>query len=170
MTPISPTTFQELVEADLRRAARIIITVQDELDPQFRIASPSGDWWLPVTLPADEAGRARLFEHIHLFLRHVEAMAFVLATELQTPDAVIAFGISRSEQYVCQAPITREPRPWSADNFGVVEWLVPSMIDPVLMRLLPNKQLALTDDERRRVDAWFGNAGMYPAVQISGAS
>ena len=39
-----PRTFKELVEADLRRAARLIIKVQDEVDPQFRIATPEGDY------------------------------------------------------------------------------------------------------------------------------
>ena len=38
-----PRTFKGLVEADLRRAARLIIKVQDEIDPQFRIATP-GKW------------------------------------------------------------------------------------------------------------------------------
>ncbi len=33
------TTFRQFVEADLRRAARLVIKVQDEIDPQFRIAT-----------------------------------------------------------------------------------------------------------------------------------
>jgi hypothetical protein len=48
-----PRTFKELVEADLRRAARLVIKVQDEIDPQFRIATPEGDYWIAVTLPQD---------------------------------------------------------------------------------------------------------------------
>ena len=48
-----PRNFKECVEADLRRAARLIIKIQDELDPQFRIATPEGDFWIALTLPPD---------------------------------------------------------------------------------------------------------------------
>ena len=41
-----PRTFKELVEADVRRAARLVLKVQDEIDPQFRIATPEGDCWI----------------------------------------------------------------------------------------------------------------------------
>ena len=45
------TTFRQYVEADLRRVARLIIKVQDEIDPQFRFSTPEGDYHLAVTLP-----------------------------------------------------------------------------------------------------------------------
>ena len=48
-----PRTFRELVEADVRRAARLVLEVQDEIDPQFRIATPEGDYWIAVTLPRE---------------------------------------------------------------------------------------------------------------------
>ena len=44
-------SFRDLIEADLRRAARLIVKVQDELDPQLRVATPTGDWAIAVTLP-----------------------------------------------------------------------------------------------------------------------
>ncbi len=40
--PHDPRSLRELVEADLRRAARLLIKIQDEIDPQFRIATPEG--------------------------------------------------------------------------------------------------------------------------------
>ena len=55
--PHDPRNFREMVEADLRRGARLIIKVQDEIDPQFRVATPKGDWAIAVTLPNDEQGR-----------------------------------------------------------------------------------------------------------------
>ena len=36
LLPIEPPNFKEIVEADLRRAARLVVKVQDEIDPQFR--------------------------------------------------------------------------------------------------------------------------------------
>jgi len=35
--------LRELVLADLKRALRLIALIEDDLDPQFRIASPEGD-------------------------------------------------------------------------------------------------------------------------------
>ena len=37
--PQDPQNFREMVEADLRRAARLVIKVHDEIEPQFRIAT-----------------------------------------------------------------------------------------------------------------------------------
>ena len=44
--PHSPRTFREIVEADLRRGARMIIKIQDEIDWHFRMAMPEGDYAL----------------------------------------------------------------------------------------------------------------------------
>jgi hypothetical protein len=52
-----PKTLREFVEADLRHAARLIIKIQDEIDPQFRFSTPEGDYHLAVTLPADDYER-----------------------------------------------------------------------------------------------------------------
>ena len=52
-----PKTFRELVLADLRRACRLMRRIDDEIDLQFRIASPEGDWWLALTLPPDAGAR-----------------------------------------------------------------------------------------------------------------
>ena len=49
-----PFTFKDLVEADLRRAVRLITKLQDEIDPQFRIATPEGDYWIALQLPPDK--------------------------------------------------------------------------------------------------------------------
>lgn len=42
--PHDPGDLRALVEADLRRAARLAIKIQDEIDPQFRVATPGGDY------------------------------------------------------------------------------------------------------------------------------
>ena len=61
--PREPKTLHEFVEADLRRATRLIIKVQDEIDPQFRFSTPEGDYHLAVTLPADDYERRTMLEH-----------------------------------------------------------------------------------------------------------
>ena len=77
-----PRTFKELVEADLRRAARLIIKVQDEVDPQFRIATPEGDYAIAVTLSRDPRERMMMLRRVSAFMAWKNAMGFILASEL----------------------------------------------------------------------------------------
>src|SRR5712671_525710 len=88
-----PQTFKELVEADLRRTARLIIKVQDEIDPQFRIATPEGDYWLAVTLPRETRERMMMPRRVSAFMAWKKALGFILSSELQVPDCVYALGV-----------------------------------------------------------------------------
>jgi hypothetical protein len=62
------TTFRQFVEADLRRAARLIIKVQDEIDPQFRFSTPEGDYHLAVTHPSDDYERRSMMQRVSAFM------------------------------------------------------------------------------------------------------
>src|SRR5438874_12073838 len=90
-----PRTFKELVEADLRRAARLIIKVQDEIDPQFRITTPEGDYHLAVTLSRDPRERMMMLRRVSAFMAWKKAFGFILASELLLPDCVYALGVMR---------------------------------------------------------------------------
>jgi hypothetical protein len=109
-----PRTFKELVEADLRRAARLIIKVQDEVDPQFRIATPEGDYAIAVTLSRDPRERMMMLRRVSAFMAWKKAMGFILASELQVPDCVYALGVMRQEVHACLARIMRTPKPWTS--------------------------------------------------------
>src|SRR5262245_26621557 len=87
--PHTPRNFREIVLADLLRAQRIIQRIDDEIDPQFRIASPEGDWWIAVTLDPDLAERRRLTRLISKFMAWKLSASFTMASELITPNAVI---------------------------------------------------------------------------------
>ncbi len=106
-----PTTFKQLVEADLRRAARLIIKVQDELDLQFRIATPEGDYHLSVTLPSDGYEREAMCRRVATFMAWKLAPSFTLTCELAEPDCVCCTGISHHDVHACYTLIRREPRP-----------------------------------------------------------
>ena len=75
-----PATFRDMVFADRRRAARLIVNVQDEIDPQFRIATPEGDYWLAVTLPRETRERFAVLKRVSLF-HGVEAGAMLHSCE-----------------------------------------------------------------------------------------
>ena len=81
--PHQPATFREVVEADLRRAARLIIAVQDEIDWQLRIATPSGDYHLAVTMPTDDKRAPAVFKNTSGFVYYVSVLGI---TGTKTPD------------------------------------------------------------------------------------
>jgi hypothetical protein len=163
--PHSPRTFREAVEADLRRAARIIIRVQHELDPQFRIATPEGDYWLTVPFPRD-VRRTAMLGRVRKFLAWKQAFAFTLASEIVFPDAVQCVGITFHERHACLSRIAREPRPWTKQSFGPVEWLSPNMIGRDILSLLPEGSLALAIADISELQAWFGARGKFPAMRV----
>jgi hypothetical protein len=52
----------------------VLIKVQDEIDPQFRFATPEGDYWIAVTLPADVYGRKVILRNLSLFMAWKQAL------------------------------------------------------------------------------------------------
>lgn len=164
--PQDPRSFREIVEADVRRGARLIIAVQDEIDPQVRIATPEGDYTIAVTLPKDAYGRSVVLRVLSSFMAWKQALAFVWTSELMEPDSVYAVGISRAECHACLSRIRRSPAPWTAANFSPIEWLPESSIDPALLDVLPKGPRALTPKDVAACESWFGVKGRYPAVHI----
>ncbi len=164
--PRDPQSFREIVEADLRRGARLIIAVQDEIDPQVRIATPEGDYSIAVTLPGDDYGRGVVLRVLSTFLVWKQALAFVWTSELVEPDCVYAVGISKGERHACLSRIRRSPKPWTAGNFGPVEWLPASSIDPAMVAMFPAGPRALTPKDVAACESWFGANGRYPAVHV----
>lgn len=172
--PHVPNTFRDIVESDLRRAARLIIKVQDEIDWQFRIATPKGDYHLAVTMPDDALEREQMLRRLETFMAWKSALAFCLAVETTlpldgsdgSPDAVYALGVSGREVHNCISRITRKPKPWTAANFGAVEWLPPESADPALLQLLHHAPRPLTPKLVAALEHWFGVSGRFPAVHI----
>jgi hypothetical protein len=95
-----------------------------------------------------------------------QAMAFTLASELIEPDAVYCAGITPKERFACLARIRREPRPWTAANFGVVEWLPKGSIDPSLTEMLSKGVREITTRDLATLEKWFGASGKFPAVNM----
>lgn len=161
------TTFRQFVEADLRRAARLIIGEQAELDPQVRMAAPDGDYLVAITLPSSTSERQHLFRRLSNFMAWKQSPSFTLACELREPDSVYALGVSYKEVHACASLIHREPRPWTKHNFGPIEWLPRDAIGEEMIDLLPRGTRSFTSRDLEELDAWFGEAGKFPAVHIA---
>jgi hypothetical protein len=165
--PHEPRNLREIVEADLRRAARLVIKIQDEIDPQVRIATPEGDYFIAVTLSADPYQRKVILRNLALFMAWKQALGFTLASEIDQPDAVHCAGVMLKERHAYLARINREPKPLTAKNFGSVEWLPESSIDPLLLDLLPRGAREITARDLATLEKWFGAKGKFPAVKIA---
>jgi hypothetical protein len=112
------TSFKDLALADLRRAQRLITKVGDEIDPQFRIASAEGEFWIALTLPDEQAERARRLALVSDFMALKCSPGFVLATEIAEPDAIVAIGVTHAQCIGVLSRISRKPL-----TFAQEEWL-----------------------------------------------
>jgi hypothetical protein len=163
--PHNPRNFRELVLADLLRAQRLIQRVQDEIDPQFRIASPEGDWWIGMTRHHDVRERENQMQLVSRFMAWKLSPAFTLASEIVSPDAVYCIGVSYHECHAAISRITRKPI-----RFGEIEWLAHGQIGDEYTSLLPRGSAALDAQAIAELEEWFGPAGKFPAVKISNVS
>src|SRR5437879_2463160 len=97
--PYTPRNFKEIVLADFLRAQRLILRIKNEIDPQFRIATPEGDWWIAMTLDHDLRERKRQLSLISRFMQWKLSPGFTIASELKVPDAVYCMGVTHRECY-----------------------------------------------------------------------
>jgi hypothetical protein len=159
--PHSPRNFREIVLADLLRAQRLILRVQDEIDPQFRIASPEGDWWIGMTLADDPRERERQMRLVSRFMQWKLSPAFTMASEIISPDAVYCIGVSHRECHAAMSRIIRNPV-----RFAEIEWLTRSQIGDEYPSLLPRGKATLDVQAIAELEEWFGPNGKFPAVRI----
>ena len=160
--PHTPRNFREIVLADLLRAQRLLLKIQDEIDPQFRIASPEGDLWIGMTLDDDVGERKKQMQLVSRFMRWKLSPAFTLASEIVSPDAVYCIGVSHHECHAAMSRIRRNPL-----AFGEIEWLTRSQIGDEYISLLPRGKAALNAREIAELEEWFGPEGKFPAVKIN---
>jgi hypothetical protein len=159
--PHTPRTFKEIVLADLLRAQRLKLRIEDEIDPQFRIASPDGDYWIGMTLDADLAKRERQMRLVSRYMAWKLSPAFTLASETISPDAVYCIGVSHRECHAALSRIMRNPL-----RFGEIEWLTRAQIGDEYVGLLPRGKVTLDAKDIAELDEWFGPEGRFPALKI----
>ena len=154
--------LRELVLADLKRAQRLIALIEDELDPQFRIASPEGDWWIGITLSADAQERKRQLGMVSRFMAWKLAPAFTQTVELEEPSAVACVGCSHVETIGYVSLIERKPLRFSEPIAFAVD-----QIGDEIGALLPRGEVSLTQAEIAALKRSFAEDGVFPAVHIA---
>jgi hypothetical protein len=159
--PHAPRNFREIVLADLLRAQRLILRIQDEIDPQFRIASPEGDWWIGMTLDPNLEKREQQMRLVSRFMQWKLSPAFTMASEIKVPDAVYCVGVSNHECHGVMSLILRNPI-----RFAPEQWLTRAQIGDEVPSMLAKG--SMTPDARAvaELEEWFGSNGKFPAWKI----
>lgn len=154
-------SLRKLALADLKRAQRLIERNDDDLDPQFRIASPSGDWWLGVTLSPEPGKRLAELQLVSKFMAWKSSPAFTQAVELEEPAAVVCIGCSHSETVGFLSLIDRRPL-----RFSEPIELSAAQIGDEVPALLPRGVVTLSEGDIAELKRYFGADGVFPAVHI----
>lgn len=151
--------LRALVRSDLERAQRLVRRTGDEIDAQFRIATPEGDIWIGITMGDDEEERKRRLGLVSDFMVSWLSTGFVMAAQIEEPEAVFAAGVTVRECVWCLSRITRSPL-----GFEEVEWPDVALLGEELPGLLPKGRRYLSAARSKELEEWFGPHGRYPGV------
>lgn len=163
--------LRKIALLDLARGARLMLKVQDEIDPQFRIATPEGDVALSITFPEDVAERRRMLERVRRFCAWKQALAYTMTFNLKEPNALMTVGVSRREVCGCVLRVSGEQGGYAEESFGKPAWVTRDSLGDELVTLLPGKMMELSSEELKELELWFGPVGRFPAVHLpSGGS
>ena len=158
----TPRNFREMLQADMRRAQNLISKVHpDPIDPQFRIATPEGDYWIALTLPDNVKERAKRLALVSDFMAWKLSPGFTLASELHEPDSVYVAGIMYMEQHGLLSLITRKPL-----SFTDPRWLNRDEVGEDIAALLPRGSRTITTAKEKELHQWFGMGGKFSAVRL----
>ncbi len=162
--------LREIVLADLARSIRLMVEVQDELDPQFRFATPEGDYALALMLPDNKNGRTLLYQRLRKFCALKQVVAFTMTANIEDPVALVTVGVGLDGVLCCMSVIKGEKGNYSDDSFGRASWLPRGAVGDDIMGILPRGAQVLTVDDLVELEEWFGKEGKFPAVHLpSGA-
>ena len=159
----APRTWPEFVFADMQRGIRLVKKIHpDPIDPQIRIGTPEGDYWLALMLgdaPQQYEYRMALIKD---FLAFKQAVSFIWVSELKEPDAVVSIGVTRETTIGMMSVISRTPL-----DFSKPVLLQAEQIDDAMAAMLPRGAMSLSKSRIQLLETWFGPNGRYPAVLMS---
>jgi hypothetical protein len=163
MSKQPPSTLKELVLSDLARAQRLVKKINDPggIDPQFRIATPEGDYHIAMQLSENPDERLRQMRLVSLFMAWKLSPGFTLASELHEPDSVYCVGVTHAKTMAAISLIERNPL-----RFSPVQWMTPEMIGDDAISLLPRGVANLDAGVIAELCETFGSNGPFPAVHI----
>ena len=160
-------SLKDLLLADLQRAQTLITKVHPSpIDPQFRIATPDGDYWIAITLTENPKERTKRLALVSDFMATKLSFGFTLASEMHEPDCVLAVGLLHNEFDALISLIDRKPRIGTAPAFAATKRVRRESVDPVILGLRPRGSRVITTAKERELHQWFDPDGKFPAVLL----
>ena len=158
----TPCTLRDIVLSDLSRAQNLVTKVHpDPIDPQFRIATPDGDYWIAITLTENQKERSRRLALVSDFMAFKLSFGFTVTAEMHEPDCLLAVGLLHNDFDAVLTLIERAPLAFSKPK------LVPrASIDPLILGLRPRGSRTITSAREKELFRWFGIGGKFPAVLL----
>jgi hypothetical protein len=133
-----------------------IVLGGEEVVPRFRVICPDGEWTVFVPLPDDIGERQRRMQLLYGFMAWKSAIAFVMSSELQVPDCVIAGAVGRDGVLAAARSILRKPL-----TVGPIEWLPESAVGEEVVALLPRGRVTLDRETEAELVRVFGVGGEF---------
>ena len=133
-----------------------------EVVPRFRVTTPDGEYRILMPLPDDMVIRERGMRLMSAFMAWKPARAFILASELKEPDAIVAFAACRDGHAAVMRLIRREPL-----SFGDDQWLEESQIGSEVVALLPSGSVSTDHETEADLKRLFGESGEYQAHKLN---
>lgn len=158
--------LRRIALADLERGMRLAVRVQDDIDPQFRFATPQGDVAVSVTFPPEAAPRRILFDKLRMLCAWKQVLAYTMTFGIGDPNALMTVGVSREGVVGCLTRFDAGQEAITASCFGAPVWVEPESIDEAFSSLLPKKTSTLSDADLADLEAWFGQEGRFPCVHL----
>jgi hypothetical protein len=155
----------ELVLCDLARAQRMMLRAQDDIKPQYRIATPEGDYYAAPSLAGGVAERLCQINALQWLMSWKRAFGYVMAAGLRAPDAIFAIGVTPVQVVGAIAGIVR--RNGAPVGFEEPCWLTRSQIGDEMTDLLPREPQTLTPEMFRAIELHYGATGKFPVMRIS---
>jgi hypothetical protein len=143
--------LKDIVLNDLKRAQKLVRALAGAgggIEPQFRIATPEGDFWIAMPLSDDRDERPHQIGLIRKFMASKTSIAFTMAAEANEPDGVFCLGVTYREALCAISAIERSPL-----RFSPIKWPEPSQVSEELLSLLPHGQTALTPADIEELSA-----------------
>jgi hypothetical protein len=148
--------MRELIENELRLSAAVVLA-GEEVVPRFRIeVAGEAAYMLFVPLPDDLPQRQWRLALVSAFMAWKGAHAFVMSTELTTPDAAASVAVSQSGVLAGIRMIERRPL-----AVGDVEWLSSDQVDDEVPALLPPRSAQVSAAMLTDLQRVFGPQGEF---------
>lgn len=151
---------------DLQRGKRLTLAVQDDIDPQFRFATPEGDMAVAVTFPDSLEARREIFQKLKQLAALKQVIAYTMTFGISEPNALLTVGVSADGVVGCLVRVSGECGAFTEASFGEPAWVPRDSIDEEFAGLLPGRVSALTDADIGELEAWFGVDGRFPLVHL----